>query len=464
MIRFLISISFAGVIFEASAQQFPILKDSKDSVKFAQISQRLWNRPANGQAYLTKKEYDSLRNLFDELVKKALGWSQYYKPNKTYVLFTDLKTGKVNADTVTRLSISDLKSTEVPEEVLACKNLKELELVNTKIDVLQEELNSLDKLTSVYMFNNQPARRLLLERNNHINYVRIAGHHPDKLPKSYKNFTSLDSLNINRSMGTRIPNIKHNEQLTIINAVENNITLKGYKKSKTLIHLDLRGNKVKVVRNSIGRKFSNLKALSFNMNPVKTVKPGLGKLKNLEYLSFYGTGITEIPAPVYQLSNLLVIDLFNNNIEFISPEIKNLQNLKVLYLANNRLYRLPDEIGQLKNLEEVYVYNNRMDTLPASMDKLENLRILWVNDNFFHTIPTTTWRVGKMDYLDASQNFIKKVPDEIARAPLSILILSGTLMNKERENPELFEKLRKQGTRIIYYRAENEPDEDEPEF
>lgn len=461
MIRFLILIVVVVSFLQAGAQQFPVLKDPKDSVRFALISQQLWNRPTNGQPYLTKSKHDSLRTLLDELGKKALGWSQYYKPNKTYVSFTDLKTGKVNADTITRLTISDLKSTNVPEEVLACKNLEELELVNTKIDVLQEELNSLVKLTSVYLFNNQPARRLRLEPNNHINYLRIAGHHPDKLPKSYKNFTSLDSLNINRSMAARIPNIKKNKELKIINAVSNNITFKGYRKSSSLEHLDLRLNNVTVVPNSIGRKYRSLKALSFNANPIKKVKPGIARLSHLEYLSFYGNMLTEIPPPVYKITTLQVIDLFDNRIEFLSPDIKNLQSLKVLYLANNRLYRLPDEIGLLKNLEEVYVYNNRMDTLPASMDKLEKLRILWVNDNFFHTVPATTWRVGKMEYLDASQNFIKKVPDEIAEAPLSILVLSGTLMHKERENPELFEKLRKQGTRIIYYTANSEISEED---
>lgn len=472
MIRFLIFISFAGVAFHASGQgtQQPFFNVKTDSIQYANIQAYILEVRAktaegklgDGAALLKKINSDSLYKAREEVLKKA-EWRWVYKPRKSFTSFADLKSGKINPDSVIQLSISDLRSGKVPVEVLVCKNLEELELVNTRIDELQPELNALAKLSSIYLYNNVPSQKLILGKNDHVNYLRIAGRHPEKLPKSYKNFTSLDSLNINRSKATRIPNTRHNEHLTIINAVENNITLKGSKKSKTLTHLDLRGNKVEVVRNSIGRKYPNLKALSFNMNPVKKVKPGLGKLTDLEYLSFYGTGITEIPSPVYKLTNLQVIDLFNNKIEFISPEIKNLQQLKVLYLANNRLYSLPSEIGQLKNLEELYVYNNRMDTLPASMDNLEKLRVLWVNDNFFHTIPATTWRVKNMDYLDASQNYIKQVPNEISEASqLSVLILSGALINKERDNPDLFKKLRENGTRIIYYRSDMDDQEDEP--
>jgi Leucine-rich repeat (LRR) protein len=467
MSRPLIVIGFVAFSIQASAQQFLVFKNRKDSIQYEKASNLLWVRQPNSTISITNSNVniDSLNSVLERLRKKALGSGQYYNPKRNFISYTDLKAGKVHPDTIRQLSISDLKSTEVPNEVLACKNLEELELVNTKIDRLQAELNSLQKLTSVYLFNNNPSKRLVLEQNTHINYLRIAGHNPKKLPKTYKNFTSLDSLNVNRSMSDRIPNVKKNRELKIINAVGNNITLKGYKKSSSLERLDLRANKITVVPNSIGRKYKSLKALSFNANPVRKVKPGLGKLANLEYLSFYANGITEIPAPVYKLTKLQVIDLFDNRIESVSSEIKNLQQLKVLYLANNRLYRLPDEIGQLKNLEEVYVYNNRMDTLPASMDNLENLRVLWVNDNFFHTVPATTWRVKNIDYLDVSQNFIKRVPDEITQAGnLSVLILSGTLMNKERDNPELFQKLREKGTRIIYYRSGTEVEEEEREF
>jgi Leucine-rich repeat (LRR) protein len=459
MIRIILLLFFTTFLTNASAQQqFPIFKEHKDSLKYGELTKQFQRRWVD----TVKLNFDSLELEMRALMKKVVGWGQSYKSRKNFVSYADLKSGKVSPDTITQLSISDVRSAKVPAEVLTCKNLEELELVNTQIDELQEELNSLTRLSSIYLYNNIPSKRLMLGKNNHVNYIRIAGHHPDKLPKSYKTFASLDSLNINRSMSVRIPDIKHNKQLVMVNAVGNNITLKKYKKNKTLTHLDLRMNKVTKVPNSISRKYPNLKALSFNLNLVRKVKPGLGRLKDLEYLSFYGNGITEIPAPVYKLTKLQIIDLFNNNIEFVSPQIKNLQSLKVLYLANNRLYSLPNEIGQLKNLEEVYVYNNRMDTLPASMDNLEKLRILWVNDNFFHTIPATTWRVKTMDYLDASQNFIKKVPDEITQANrLTILILSGTLLNKERDNPALFQKLREKGTRIIYYTSDTDVQEDD---
>lgn len=395
---------------------------------------------------------DSL-NKAEFAIRQRLTWQFVYRPKSSFTSFADLKAGKVNPEDVKSLSISDIKSAQVPEEVLRCKNLEELELVNTSIDKIQASLNQLEKLTVIYVFNNIPSGKLVLEHNEHVSYLRMAGDHPQKLPTTYKNFTGLDSLNLTRSGISKFPNIKKNQQLTKLTLTENNITLKRFKGNSTLEYLNLRRNKVTVVPNKISRKFKSLTDLSFNMNPVKKVKPGLGKLTKLEYLSFYANGISEIPKPVYNLINLKTIDLFDNRIEFVSPEIKKLQNLEVLYLANNRLYSLPEEIGSLKNLRELYIYNNRMDTLPASMDNLEKLEVLWVNDNFFHAIPAATWRAKNMTYLDASQNFIKKVPDEIVNAKLSTLILSGKLMQKEVENPDLFSKLRQQGTKIIYYTA-----------
>lgn len=463
-ILFLIFVITTGGAIAQSGQR-PVFKSKADSAQLAKIREMratFKERYADADIKTKTQVFDSLNEVELALLQKAT-WQYFYSPRKSFTSFADLKSGVVSPDSVRQLSISDVRSVRVPEEVLRCKNLEELELVNTRIDELQPELNSLKKLVTICLYNNVPARPLKLGHNTTVNYLRIAGYHPERLPSSYRNFSGLDSLNLNRSSSTRFPNIRHNPELTKLMLVENSLNLKRFKRSSSITYLDLRRNKITVVPNRI-RKFKSLQSLSFNSNPIKKVKPGLGKLNQLVYLSFYGAMLKEIPKPVYKLSNLQTIDLFHNQIEFLSPDIRNLRKLEVLYLANNKLYRLPDEIGELKNLEEVYIYNNRMDTLPASMDKLDRLRILWVNDNFFHTVPAAAWRTGKLEYIDVSQNFINRIPDEIGDAPPQTLILSGTLMNKEKENAALFEKLRKQGTRIIYYTAKTDvpAEADEP--
>lgn len=465
MIRCLLTPCSVFIVMACFGQdQKPVFQDRSDSVQYEKIREQRSQlfRDGSVRHFTGQQSYtlDSL-NKAEEVLRKRITWQYVYRPKSSFTPYEELKDGKVKPEEVRALSISNLKSREVPDEVLNCKNLEELELVNTSIDKIQGSLNQLEKLSIIHLFNNVPSAKLVLEHNQHVSYLRIAGHHPEKLPASYKNFTGLDSLNLTRSGSHKFPNIKKNQELVKLTLIENNITLKKFKGSASLKYLDLRRNKVEVVRNKIHRKFKSLTGLSFNTNNVRKVKPGLGKVEKLEYLSLYGNGITEIPKSVYKLRNLKIIDLFENRIEFVSPEIKNLQNLEVLYLANNRLYSLPEEIGTLKNLRELYLYNNRMDTLPASMDNLEKLEVLWVNDNFFHTIPSPTWSVKNMTYLDASQNFIKRVPDEIAQAKLSTLILSGYLMNKENENPGLFAKLRQQGTRIIYYTTASDEQEDE---
>lgn len=468
MIRSVLTLCSISIVMACFGQdQKPVFQNRSDSVQYEKIrAQRIELFKDRSVGYFTGQQsytFDSL-NKAEEILRKRITWQYVYRPKSGFTSYEDLKDGKVKPEEVRALSISTVKSAEVPGEVLSCKNLEELELVNTSIDKIQGSLNQLEKLTIIYLFNNVPSAKLVLEHNEHVTYLRIAGHHPEKLPTTYKNFTGLDSLNLARSGSAKFPNIKKNQELVKLTLIENNITLKKFKGSSSLKYLDLRRNKVEVVPNKIHRKFKSLTGLSFNTNNVRKVKPGLGKVEKLEYLSFYANGITEIPKSVYKLRNLKTIDLFENRIEFVSPEIKNLQNLEVLYLANNRLYSLPEEIGLLKNLRELYLYNNRMDTLPASMDNLEKLEVLWVNDNFFHTIPSPTWRVKNMKYLDASQNFIKRLPDEIGHAKLSTLILSGYLMSKENENPDLFAKLRKQGTQIIYYRTASDEAEKEDEL
>lgn len=428
----------------------PYYQSKSDSVQFAVIQEKL--------AAVSRERGivpDSLVKAYGEL-RSRITWRNVYRSNSEFTPYTDLQSGAIKPEEVIRLSIADIQAAQVPDAVLACKNLQALELVNTRIDKIQQELSQLPKFRELILLNNIPSSpRLILEPNSNISYLRIAGYNPEKLPKSYAALPGLDSLNLNRSMISKLPSIKKNKELVMLTVVDNNITsVKRAKGSATLEKLDLRLNKVTVVPGSLHRKFRSLKQLSFNANPVKKVKPGLGRFKHLEYISFYGNGLPEIPKPVYKLTTLKTIDLFDNRIEAVSPAIKNLKNLEVLYLANNRLYSLPEEIGSLKNLRELYVYNNRMDTLPASMDNLENLKVLWINDNYFHTIPATTWRAKSLHDLDASQNYIKYVPQELASANLSILILSGSLFYSEKDSPEVFEKLRQQGTKIIYYNSD----------
>jgi Leucine-rich repeat (LRR) protein len=450
MIRSLLFIVFACVVQIANAQTKPVFKSKSDSIEYATLQQKM--ALASSTRSLTAE--DSLVKAYNVL-RQRITWQIVYRPNNEFTRYTDLLSGTVHPDSVLKLSIADVKAAEIPEAVFACKNLQALELVNTRIDKIQTELSQLTKLKELYLFNNIPASTLLLENNPNISYVRIAGYNPEKMPKSYAGLSGLDSLNLNRSMISKLPSIKKNKELLMLTAVENNIrSVKRVKKSSSLEKLDLRLNKVTVVPNSLSRKFKSLKQLSFNTNPIKKVKPGLAKFKQLEYLSFYGNKLPEIPKPVYKLATLKVIDLFDNRIEAISPDIKNMQGLEVLYLANNRLYSLPEEIGTLKNLRELYIYNNRMDTLPASMDNLENLKVLWINDNYFHSIPAATWRAKSIHDIDASQNYIKHIPHELAAAKLSVLILSGSLFAKEKDSPEVFEKLRQQGTKIIYYNTD----------
>jgi Leucine-rich repeat (LRR) protein len=110
----------------------------------------------------------------------------------------------------------------------------------------------------------------------------------NKLPRSFKNLTNLERLDLSQTGLTSYPDgIDENKKLTSLVLKSNEIILDEHIKPNPYIEsLDLTRNKIHHLPSQMSG-FTNLKKLLLNFNRIESVDAGISQLKNLEELSFY---------------------------------------------------------------------------------------------------------------------------------------------------------------------------------
>ncbi len=410
-------------VFSSGQDATPVFKSNADSSAYYtnQLAMQQ-HKPLSPK----RTRMDSLWSVQQSILKNGiLGWRYVYRPDNTFLPFSELNSG-TNLDEVKKLSISDYTGRKLPEELFACSNLEELELINTRIQKIPKRLNRLLKLHSLEIYNNHSTRRLKLSGNTHLTFLKVRSSHPGKAPANYKKFKSLDSLDLSRNFLTTFPVVDKNRHLRQLVLSENNLTLEHLKvkPNETLQTLYIRKNKVQVLPSEIG-KLKGLKKLSLNSNELVNIEEGIAALDKLEELSLYQNKLTAIPKACYQLKSLKVIDLYYNQIERIEEGITNLKGLEILYLAHNRIHSLPDNLGDLPQLRELFLHHNRISFFPSSFGKLTTLKVLRINDNNFAAFPDPILSLTNLENLDISHNRLQNIPDDFpAYAKLQLLVMT----------------------------------------
>jgi Leucine-rich repeat (LRR) protein len=202
----------------------PIFKNKADSILYEKVDRAIPQEMSvsiNNTAKL-----DSLLALARQLRERIIGYRKVFIPNRGFFFYDSLPfiTDKSN---IQRISISGLKARRVPEAILACKNLVELELVNTSIKKIQRKLKRLSHLKAIYVYNNQPASgALVLKKNTTVTNLLIRGDKPKKLPQNYSSFRSLIALDLAQNALTYFPNgTSKNKKLAELILNNNGITL-----------------------------------------------------------------------------------------------------------------------------------------------------------------------------------------------------------------------------------------------
>jgi Leucine-rich repeat (LRR) protein len=432
-----------------SFSEEPVFKSKNDSLKYT-TAQLVIRQMMEGKNFNAQK-LDSLLVTIQKLrANSIIGYRKIYSPHSTFFSFDSLST-KPNRTGITKLSISTKHYRKISREILACKNLEELELVNTSIQKIPKSLQKLPQLKTISVYNNLSKRPLKLGKNKNIKKLIIRGDHPELIPINYAKLPNLNNLDLADNEMTAFPRgTSKNKFLKELNLSSNKLTLT---KDKIRMHsslekLDLGKNKISEIPNSI-QFFPVLKALTCNHNAIAKVNVAIARLQKLEELSFYSNQLVAIPKGVYQLPNLREIDLYYNQIEKVDSAVANWHKLEVLYLANNKVFSLPESLGELHQLQALYLHNNRISSLPESIGNLNQLKVLRINNNLLTLLPSSVSKLILLENLDVSNNSLYTLPDGfINKAPLKILALVSNPWDAETKVKlsNLTKLLREKGT------------------
>jgi Leucine-rich repeat (LRR) protein len=422
--------------------EVPIFKSKDDSVNYYLIQARI--KAAFMASPPDQEKADSLSGQLMIILRTGIsGYKKEYQSNPLFLSYAKLSTAK-NMDSVKEISISSMRRKKFPKEILNCKNLESIELVNTSIKRLPGKLRSLTKLKDVYVYNNHS--RIRLARNTSVRTLTIRGETEKNVPKTFHRFHGLEKLDLAQNSLTRYPNgISKNNKLKTLILNNNLITLdKGMKANPWLENLHFVKNKIKAIPPSIGG-FTSLKKLTFNFNEVEQVAPEISKLQKLQELSFYNNKLTAIPEGVYQLTSLRSVDLYYNQIVRLDDKLTSWEKLEVLYLAYNQLISIPDNLSALSSLQELYLHSNRLSVVPEGIGELPQLKVLRINNNYISSLPESLPRLNALENLDVSRNKIESLPGDFLQfSHLKMLSLVSNPWSKETKDflIGLTEKLR----------------------
>lgn len=425
-----LAVTFFGILIALSlysqqnfrVTEVPVFKSPKDSIEYAKIQAEFQRILASKSNVLST---DSLFRVMREIATRSItGYRRVYKGSLNFFPYDSLPF-ITDFSSVKTLSISNIKSNQIPENVWNCKNLETLELVNTRIRTLKK-IKRLVRLSNIYVLNNRSARRLRVGKSESVKSFVIRGNNPELIPSTFRRLKNLERLDLAATDLKAFPiGIANNGKLKELQLSNNFITLKNDRIEflPSIEKLELQRNRIEHLPSSI-QNFPNLKRLTLNFNSISSVDSSLALLTKLEQLSLYNNKLRTIPDGIYGLSNLKEIDLYFNQIERLESQIQKLKNLEVLYLSNNRLLSLPDNISSLSSLKELYLSNNRLSELPSNLINLSHLKVLRINSNRLIQVPKDLPKLTNLENLDISDNQLTDLPAGLSQLPkLKLLVI-----------------------------------------
>ncbi len=157
----------------------------------------------------------------------------------------------------------------------------------------------------------------------------------------------------------------------------------------------------------------NLEYLSLGSLRIETLPESVGSLKSLKKLDLAYCYLKNLPAQIGELSNLEELSLQFNELEVLPLELNNIESLRVLDLTSNYLQYLPDLSG-LSHLKELYLSENQLTTFPEFILNIAGLEILNVSGNYIKSLPEDISQLKSLRIFDASGNKISSLPENFA--------------------------------------------------
>lgn len=186
------------------------------------------------------------------------------------------------------------------------------------------------------------------------------------VPDVLVHYRNLINLDLSYNQLTFLPDvIVECRNLANIILKNNLLDDTGFPKSlsglRQLKELNLSGNLLTRIPDSVLDTSSSLVSLYVGANRISVVPKEIGQLKKLQVLYLGGNQLTEIPMEIGYLTQLKIFVLCENMLETLPSTVSNLKQLKSLLLHRNRITALPVELIKLRNLMEVNELNRSLE-------------------------------------------------------------------------------------------------------
>ncbi len=263
---------------------------------------------------------------------------------------------------VTKLDLSRMGLSEVPDAALELKGLQQLDLSWNPLEQIPVKLTGLK-------------------------FLRLANCNLTTLPDGIEAMKNLETLDLENNRLQTLPE-----------------TIGALQKLK---RLDLKRNQIEALPDAIAQ-LRDLRLLRVDENVLSTLPANLGGLKSLTILSLGRNRFQEFPRQVQTLPALKMLFLFDNEIVDVSG-IAAFPGLTRLDLRNNLLTTLPPEFAQLQ-LEQLQLDGNCLTAVPQPVLQMTSLKQLGLSGNALATLPNELRQLKNLNYLGISSNRLAELP------------------------------------------------------
>ncbi|MCR9286203.1 MAG: hypothetical protein NXI23_02310 [Bacteroidetes bacterium] len=294
---------------------------------------------------------------------------------------------------VTHLYIHNRGIDKLPKEIIAFKNLVELDLGKNRFKSLPEAFVNLTELRKLNLNSNEfsefPEVIFKLKKLQHL---AIGQNQLAKIPNPIGQLYNLESLQLDRNQLKTLP--------------------KTLAKCKGLSSVNLGQNRFSEIP-PVLFEFKKLTSLSFYDNKIKEIPEQILEFRYLKEMNFSKNKLSEIPACIGQFKQLTTLSLSDNNLDMLPQKLGNLKELNRLFCANNQLTTLPESLEFCTDIEELNLSKNKISKLPSFISKLPNLKKLDCANNKITTLSSDFSNSKKLKKLLIGRNKFSEFPKEI---------------------------------------------------
>lgn len=324
---------------------------------------------------------------------------------------------------IKELNIISTNIKAIPSSIGELKNLETLILIG-EFTYLPPEISKLEKLTYFRIEVNLDKLPITFGALKNLKVLDISNSKIGYLPESIYNLKSLHAF---IARGATISSIPYDfvelDSLKLIDISNANFTDRYYciyllSKLSNLDSLDISGLGLNYLPNELC-ELKNLKYLNLENNYLKELPRNFSNLQSLTSLDLSGNSFkeipynpyrantSEIPAEIYKLKTIERLDLSDCNIEYLGDSIKYLTNLTEINLDYNLFCEIPEELYFLDQISSISLSNNSISRIDENIRKFSNLEYLDLSGN-----PLCGELPESISTLKKLRSFYLKQPDE----------------------------------------------------